>query len=70
MKTFTINPEENHIPLNDLMKVLSWATSGGEAKQTILGGEVQVNGKPEARIRKKIHKGDIVSFMGNEVEII
>lgn len=69
MEKFILKPEEDFIQLNDLMKVLSWVGSGGEAKQHILGEQVTVNGNIEMRIRRKLHKGDKVHFWDNEIEI-
>lgn len=69
MEKFTLKAEEEYIQLNDLMKVLSWVPSGGEAKQLILNEEVQVNGNLEMRIRRKLRPGDKVTFQGNEVEV-
>ncbi len=69
MEAFTLRPDDEYIQLNDLMKVLNWVASGGEAKQMILNEEVFVNGNPEMRIRRKLHKGDKVTFGDNNVEI-
>jgi len=69
MEKFTLRPDEEFIQLNDLMKVLNWVGSGGEAKQLILDEQVQVNGNVEMRIRRKLHTGDHVIFNGNEVTI-
>jgi len=38
--------------------------SGGGAKQVIQGGEVQVNGQPETRRKRKLREGDVVRFDG------
>jgi len=70
MEKFTIKPDEDYIQLNDLMKVLNWVASGGEAKQLILNEQVEVNGNVEMRIRRKLHSGDKVTFEGKEVEVV
>jgi outer membrane scaffolding protein for murein synthesis (MipA/OmpV family) len=50
------------IELYKILKFENMVTSGGEAKQVILEGQVMVNGKIETRKRKKIFSGDIVEF--------
>lgn len=69
MKTFALKPDEEYIQLNDLMKVLSWVSSGGEAKQLILNEQVFVNGSLEMRIRRKLKKGDQVQYGEEKAEI-
>lgn len=58
------------IQLNQLMKKIDWAMSGGEAKILIEDGDVSVNGAAAHEIRKKIRPGDVVSFGGRSVKII
>lgn len=70
MEKFTLQPDEEYIQLNDLMKVLSWVGSGGEAKQIILDEQVMVNGNPEIRIRRKLHSGDKIQWGTHQAEII
>lgn len=43
MKTMTITTE--YIKLQDLLKLANAVETGGEAKECIQGGEVQVNGE-------------------------
>lgn len=69
MTTFKIRPDEDYIQLNDLLKVLNWVNSGGQAKQVILQEQVTVNGQPEIRVRCKLKVGDTVSFMDQSVKI-
>ncbi|MEP1033291.1 RNA-binding S4 domain-containing protein [Ekhidna sp.] len=57
------------IELNKLMKIMQLVGSGGEAKQFIDEGLVQVNGQVETQRRKKLRSGDKVLFEGNEVAI-
>lgn len=58
------------IQLNQLLKKIDWAMSGGEAKMLIEDGEISVNGATAHEIRKKIRPGDVVSFGGQSVKII
>jgi ribosome-associated protein len=43
--------------------------SGGQAKQAIAEGLVQVNGAVETRKRKKLAEGDRVSFGGQTIVV-
>lgn len=58
-----------YIQLNQLLKALQWASSGGEAMNFIADGQVSVNGEITTIKRKKIYVNDTVHFDGNIVEI-
>lgn len=58
-----------YIQLNQLLKALQWASSGGEAMNFIADGHVSVNGEITTIKRKKIYVNDTVHFNGNIVEI-
>lgn len=49
-----------HITLDALLKATGLAPSGGNAKQLILDGAVQVNGVAETRRGRKLRAGDEV----------
>lgn len=68
MQTFELEGHE-YIELNKLLKIMQLVGSGGEAKQFIDEGLVQVNGQVETQRRKKLRVGDKVSFEGNDVNI-
>ncbi|MFC1747623.1 RNA-binding S4 domain-containing protein [Pseudomonadota bacterium] len=56
------------IELNNLIKILGWANSGGEAKARIADGYVKVDGVVELRKRCKIRQGQVVECeMGSAV---
>ena len=69
MQTFELEGHD-FIELNKLLKIMQLVGSGGEAKQFIDEGLVQVNGQVETQRRKKLRKGDKVLFEGNEVEVV
>lgn len=58
----TIHITHQPIELYKLLKIESLASSGGEAKQMIADGLVQVNSEPELRKRRKMLHGDIIEF--------
>ena len=57
------------IELDNLLKVLELASSGAQAKQIILQGEVKVNGETENRIRRKLRTGDFVEWRQERINI-
>ena len=65
MKKITITTE--FIKLQDLLKFANLVETGGEAKERIQGGEVQVNGEVCTMRGKKIRPGDAVFFAGQEL---
>lgn len=68
MQTFELEGYD-FIELNKLLKIMQLVGSGGEAKQIIDEGLVQVNGTVEKQRRKKLRKGDKVLFEDQEVLI-
>ena len=67
MKKITITTEL--IKLQDLLKFANLVETGGEAKERIQGGEVQVNGEVCTMRGKKIRPGDVVLFAGQELTV-
>jgi ribosome-associated protein len=62
--------DHDHIPLNNLLKVLNLVETGGEANLRIVDGEVKVNGHIETQKRKKLRPGDVIEFENTTIEII
>lgn len=58
------------IRLGQLLKVAGVVDSGGEAKALLSGGEVTVNGEPEARRGRQLHDGDVVVAGGESLRIV
>lgn len=69
MEVFNLKESEEFIELNNLIKILGWVGTGGEAKIRIKDGEIQVNDQVEIRVRKKIRIGETVTFAGNSCEV-
>lgn len=57
------------IQLNQLLKLMNYVESGGEANQVIVAGFVKVNGEVELQKRKKLFTGDKISYRGKVVMI-
>ncbi|MGL1889346.1 MAG: RNA-binding S4 domain-containing protein [Reichenbachiella sp.] len=70
MEEFKLKEGEEYIDLNNLLKILGWVITGGEAKSIISEGNVKVNDQVETRIRKKIRIGEIVVFGEDTVTVI
>ena len=58
-----------YIQLDQLLKFSGIALSGGEAKEMIFAGIVDVNGKTASERRKKIYSGDVVTIYADDVTI-
>jgi ribosome-associated protein len=67
MKTVEITTE--FIKLQDLLKFANLVETGGEAKERIQNGEVQVNGEVCVQRGKKIRLGDDVLFGGTHYTV-
>ncbi len=62
--------ESEFVELYKILKFEGLSESGGEAKQAIAEGLVQVNGEIETRKRKKIRPGDQIDFIDHHIEVI
>jgi ribosome-associated protein len=58
------------IPLGAFLKLAGVIESGGDAKQRIVAGEVSVNGEPEIRRGRKLHRGDLVVIGDERLRIV
>lgn len=57
------------IRLQDLLKLASLVSTGGEAKLRILNGEVSVNGEVCTQRGRKLRPGDVVAFAGHTLTV-
>lgn len=55
--------------LDHFLKREQLTQSGGDAKQAIQGGLVQVNGVVETRRKRKLKPGDVVHFEGRDISV-
>ena len=69
MENFKLKEDEEYIELKNLIKLLGWVNTGGEAKIRIDNKEIKVNGEIETQRRKKIRRGDIVMSTDNQAEV-
>jgi ribosome-associated protein len=57
------------IRLGQLLKLSGLVGSGADAKRLLLEDEVTVNGEPETRRGRQLHRGDVVAVGVEEVRI-
>ncbi len=65
-----IRETDEFIKLGQALKKAGLVSSGVEAKEVILEGEVQVNGEEELRRGRKLYNGDTVSYNGEEIKVV
>jgi ribosome-associated protein len=69
MENFKLKEGEEYIELKNLIKLLGWVATGGEAKVRIDNREVNVNGEIETQRRKKIRRGDIIMVGNHQAQV-
>jgi ribosome-associated protein len=60
---------DDTIRLGQVLKLAGLAASGGEARALIAEGGVTVNGEPETRRGRQLHRGDVVAVGAEAVRI-
>ena len=58
------------IRLDSLLKLAGFAVTGGQAKEMVQEGAVQVNGQPELRRGRKLYPGDYAGIDEYRLEVI
>ncbi len=66
----TVAIRDDFIKLGQVMKLAGMVDSGVDAKMVIQDGEVLVNGEVDTRRGRKIVPGDVISFRGQEIEVV
>ena len=67
MRDVTIRDES--IRLGQLLKLADLVDAGGDAKALLSDGAVTVNGEPETRRGRQLHRGDVVAIRGEQVRV-
>lgn len=60
---------DDSIRLGQLLQLAGIVDSGSDAKFLLAGGEVLVNGDPEARRGRQLRAGDVVEALGERVVV-
>ena len=58
------------IRLGQLLKLSALADSGADARELLVASAVTVNGEPEARRGRQLHRGDVVAAGGQTVRVV
>ena len=62
--------EGDTIRLGQLLKLSGLADSGSDARALLATSEVKVNGEPEERRGRQVHRGDLVALGEQSVRVI
>lgn len=62
--------EGDMIRLGQLLKLSALADSGADARRLLLENGVTVNGEPEARRGRQLHRGDVVAVGEQAVRVV
>lgn len=65
----TIKLRDEYIKLGQALKAAGFVDSGVTAKEVIQNGEVTVNDEVDTRRGRKLYDGDVVTFMGQSIQI-
>lgn len=70
METEEVKIRDEFIKLGQAMKLAGTLSLGSDIKYEIIDGRVTVNGETETRRGRKLYKGDIFSYDGQEYRIV
>lgn len=69
MKDITFTLQGEYVELNQLLKLAGLCNSGGEGKQLVSEGLVQVDGQVELRRTCKVRAGQVVSHADHRIHV-
>lgn len=67
--TFDLRPDDEFIPLIQLLKAAGVVESGSEAQDVVVAGLVMRGGQPELRKRAKIRRGETIEFQSFVIKV-
>ncbi|MFT3667694.1 MAG: RNA-binding S4 domain-containing protein [Pseudoxanthomonas sp.] len=70
MQTIDFDLDRDHVELNQLLKLVGLADSGGQGKALVASGEVTVDGVVELRKTAKIRAGQVVRLGDAEIRVV
>jgi ribosome-associated protein len=65
-----IEIEGDMIRLGRLLKLSALADSGADARELLLSSVVTVNGDPEVRRGRQLHRGDVVAVGEQTIRVV
>ena len=66
VRTVELRSGEDTIRLGQLLKLVDAVPTGAQVKDFLLDGTVRVNGDPEDRRGRQLHRGDVIAVEGLE----
>ena len=69
MQIIEFDLDRDHVELNQLLKLVGLADSGGQGKAIVASGDVTVDGAVELRKTAKIRAGQIVRVDDAEIRV-
>ena len=66
MRTIELRSGEDSIRLGQLLKLADAVPTGAQVKDLLVSGDVTVNGEPEERRGRQLHRGDVVAVNGQD----
>ena len=70
MQRIDFDLDREHVELNQLLKLVGIADSGGQGKAIVASGDVTVDGAGELRKTAKIRAGQIVRVGDAEIRVL
>ena len=70
MQIIDFDLDRDHVELNQLLKLVGLADSGGQGKALVASGEVTVDGEVELRKTAKIRAGQVVRLGDAEIRVV
>ena len=70
MQTIDFELDRDHVEVNQLLKLVGLAESGGQGKGLVASGEVTVDGEVELRKTAKIRAGQVVRLGDGEIRVV
>ena len=70
MEYIEVAIRDEFIRLGQAMKLAGILFLGSDIKYEIVDGNVKVNGEVEERRGRKLHKGDIFTYQGQDYKIV
>ncbi len=64
MQTVELRAGEDVIRLGQLLKLVDAVPTGAQVKDVLTSGDIRVNGEPEERRGRQLHRGDVVAVAG------
>ncbi|SSC23679.1 RNA-binding with S4 domain, partial [Klenkia terrae] len=64
VQTVELRAGEDVIRLGQLLKLVDAVPTGAQVKDVLTSGDITVNGEPEERRGRQLHRGDVVTVEG------